>query len=97
MLLKYHFILSKSPCLDSLRSPCELLLTSPECIPSLHRGAVREQPLSALWKAFNAAALARIVEPVEESSEQAVRIRLLWPHGELPLGSFRNIEMCVTS
>lgn len=62
MLLKYHFILSKSPCLDSLQSPCELLLTSPECIPSLHRGAV--------WKAFNAAALARIVEPVEESSEQ---------------------------
>lgn len=34
------------------------------------RSCVREQPLSALWKAFNAAALARIVEPVEESSEQ---------------------------
>lgn len=34
------------------------------------RGCVREQPLSAPWKAFNAAALTHIVKSVKESSKQ---------------------------
>lgn len=34
------------------------------------RSCVREQPISAPWKAFNAAALTHIVKSVKESSKQ---------------------------